>query len=139
MKLIVNNTEVDAGDKRLTLICHPGDATVRPVDPAVAVIDPAFCQWAAQRLHDNGEWDALRNTRRFQYLWALVWKETPPPENLGEANEAMRHTAGLILGTVGAIRANKQIMLKFPETYLHPGQQSGLADLVLELTKEESE
>jgi hypothetical protein len=104
----------------------------------VAEIDPTFCQWAAQRLHDNGEWAALRDTPRFRELWALVWKDTPPPESIGDANEAMRHTAGLILGTVGAIRANKPIMLKFPETYFHPGQQAGLADLMLELTKEEA-
>lgn len=136
MKLIVNNEEFDVADKRLTLVMHDGTQNVRAVDDDVATIDPTFTAWIAKRLIEHDEWPPLRDAPKFRALWALVWGDTPPPEKLENGNDAMRHTAGLIVGTIGAIRANKRIFLKMPETFLHPRQQLGLADLCLELTKE---
>jgi hypothetical protein len=136
VKLIVDGKEMEVEDKRLTLVMHDGTANIRPVDDAVVTIDPEFTAWIAQRMIDHGEWDGLRDQPKFRRLWKLVWGNTVPPQRLEDGNEAMRHTAGLIVGIVGAIKANKRIFLKMPETFLHPRQQLGLADLVLELTKE---
>ena len=137
MKILVNNEERDVGDKPMTLVSHDGAATIRAVDDTTAIIDPAFTAWVAERLVAHGEWPALRDAEPFRRLWALVWGDVPPPADLGAANYGMKYVVGLIVALSGVARANKHAIVRLPETGLHPKQQLGLADLMMQFIQRE--
>jgi hypothetical protein len=136
VKLKIDADVVDlADDKPLTLMFHDGSLNIRPYDGDVAMIDPAFTLWTADQVVKNGEWEQARDNPSFVRLWRLVWGDIDPPMKLELSNEGMRHTAGLILGCIGALLNHRRVFIKLPETYLHPKQQGGLADMLLALTE----
>jgi hypothetical protein len=71
---------------------------------------------------------ALGEQPLFAHLWKRVFTDRAPAagtfSTLGE-----RHVAGLILLLGRAACSGKQPFIRLPESYLHPAQQAGLADL----------
>lgn len=112
----------------LTVICHQGELNVKPADPRLFNID-AEDTLACARTLSQDEWTLIAAEGTFLSLWSLVWVDVRPPPVLAESNTAMRHVVGLILLSVQALVEGRIPFVRLPETYLHPRQQTGLADL----------
>jgi hypothetical protein len=125
---------LDIETKPLTVICHPGEQEIACSDPNVVTIDAEATVAFARSLTPE-RWQALRGYPQFAALWRLVWGDVAPPEDLAKSNLGMRHVVGLIVLTTAAVRERRTPLVKLPETYLHPRQCLGLADLFTTIQK----
>jgi hypothetical protein len=124
----VDGAEHEVEAKPLTLLFHDGG---RKVDvPEAVEINPETTVAMMRKTVEHGGWPLLSRSPAFVAYWACVWGEAPP-EDGASLNLAQLHVAGMIVMLRGAIRANKPIFLRQPETYLHPKQQANLADLLM--------
>ena len=127
--------EVEA--KPLTLLFHNGPESVEVSDSVT--VDPIATVRYADNL-SNSEYAALASDPTFRRLFALVWGDVLPPATrrlLRASNLGIRHTVGMIC-IIASARfhvPHRRIFLRLPESYLHPKQQVGLADLLIVLTK----
>lgn len=132
-RIRIDGKEQDVDLKRLTVMLHQGDVNLEIVDPRVQEITPEDTLAMARHIPQE-LWVEWRDLKRFVAMWKSVWGDTPPPKVLAEANHAMRHTVGLFILVNSAYRHGKVPFIRNPETYLHPKQQCGLADLFNKLT-----
>ena len=122
-------------DRPINLICHKGDINVVN-DTERVELDPQRTVAAADSL-GAADVRMLVQFPRFQKLYQLVMganthllidSDTP----MNEQPLGVRHVIGLILLGEHAISEGRQLFLRQPESYLHPSQQVGLADLLIE-------
>ena len=124
----------------ITVLCHPGGIKVDVLDEDVRRIDPQDTQRMADKLADAPDfWLELRSDPVFLRLWKCVWDETELPADLADAPQDMRHIAGLIVCTLWALAHKRRPFWVLPETYLHPRQQTGLADMLVLFTNHTTE
>lgn len=123
--IVADGTPHEVEVKPLTLVCHPGEVKVDV--PGRVEINPEATVACARSLSEE-EWVGLSGMPDFLDLWKLVWGDFPFPAG-GTANLGHLHTVGLILLLAECILERKQPFIRLPETYLHPKQQAGLADL----------
>lgn len=119
--------------RRLNLLFHDGNANIMITDPRVIEINPIQTVGITRAMPDD-MYEYLRQSAEANRLFAMVMKVNIPERD--KANQAHMHVLGLIVMMVGAIKDGLVPFLRLPESYLHPGQQTGLADLLLELTKD---
>ena len=119
---------------QITLLFHDGAEDIEIVDPEVLVIDPQLTVDTARTIADE-VWLEVRANPAFKHLFKLIWTERDPPVSLSGASASMLHTIGLILLLRHAQVHNMLSFVRWPETYLHPRNQAGLADVLAVLTK----
>lgn len=130
----VDGVEKEVALGMLTVLTHQGEANIKITDHRVAEITPEDTLMMARNIPQS-LWVEWREAKKFVSMWTTVWNDTPPPKVLAEANHAMRHTVGLFALVGAALRRGKVPFVRLPETYLHPKQQAGLADLFSKLTQ----
>lgn len=130
--VVANDTPHTVDARPINLLCHDGSVNVSV--PDAVEINPAATVALVERAGQSG-WTGLWLSARFMELWRLVWADVEMPERLDKATIGMRHVAGMIVMLVGAQSAGKRAFLRLPETYLHPKQQCGLADLLIKLSQ----
>lgn len=110
----------------------PGVRELKNDRPDVAQIDPTLTVKCAEGLTPD-EYKQLTANEAFMHKFNLVFKNhfTLGAVPLAEESNDIKHVVGMILLTHVAMHTKKQPFLKFPETYLHPRYQAGLADLVI--------
>lgn len=131
-KILANGQEHEIETAPLTLLCHPGELHIEV--PSRVEINPETTVARARQL-THAEWKDVRQNDRFLHMWKMVWGETEPPQDIQVRHQAFQHTAGLIISLAECIAGGKQPFVRTPETYLHPRQQVGLADLFAFLSK----
>jgi hypothetical protein len=129
--ILADGQSVEVEVKPLTLVCHSGEVDVQI--PSRVEINPEGTVARAKALTAE-EWVGLRAAPKFLTLWKCVWGDTQPPEKL-IGNLAFLHTVGLIVLIVETAHSGRQPFIRLPETYLHPKQQVGLADLLNTFSK----
>lgn len=133
IRIRIDGQEQDVDLARLTVMLHQGEVNLEVVDPRVQEITPEDTLEMVRHIPQE-LWVEWRDARRFVAMWKSVWEDTPVPRVIAEANHAMRHTVGLFILVNAAIRHGKIPFIRNPETYLHPKQQCGLADLFNKLS-----
>lgn len=129
LKIRIGKDEHTLETKPITLIAHRGE-NITPLDEDVILIDPTETVKKADALSDS-DWTQLRILPQFVEMWKLVFTKDDPPANLKGEGLGYRHVVGLILLLCEAVVANKRPYVRFPESYLHPSAQLGLADLFI--------
>jgi hypothetical protein len=131
--VLIDGQPHDVELSRINLMYHDGNRKIEIRDPNVLEITPERTLGFARSVLRN-EWDDLVAFDEAQRLYQLVW-HNPIPATFEECNTAQLHVIGLIVLMTGAIVMGKTPFLRQPESYLHPAQQLGLADLLIELSK----
>lgn len=120
----------------ITLVCHDGTEVIENDRDDVMEITPEMTLAAARQIR-AAEWEALKQSERFGALVRLVFPTIglEPGRPIWKYGDGFKHVVGLIALTVQAIHAGKKPFWRTPEAFLHPRQQLGLADLVVELSR----
>lgn len=127
--ILVDGASHEIEVQPLTVICHTGELNVEV--PGRFEISPDTTIATAKKLTVE-QWAQWRAKPQFEKAWSLVWGTVPLPEDLSKCNMGMLHTVGLIILMVQCLwMPNAKPFIKLPETYLHPRQQTGLADLMI--------
>lgn len=128
-----NETCHDIETKPLTMLFHgPGVHKLEPLDEDIVQIGPEETILCAMELSQD-DWDSVRITPVFGRLWKCVFPDDLPPEKIKNEGMGFKHVIGLIILLVKTINSGKRPYVRFPESYLHPRAQVGLADLFLVL------
>lgn len=124
--------------KPITIVTHRDDVRVENDLPDSVTIDPAATLACANKVDPNA-WRWLKQQPQFVRLLRMVFPEDRfdlrddlPLQTHGHG---LRHTVGLILLLLDAIKQGKTPHILYPESYLHPAQQVGLSDLFIALSK----
>lgn len=127
-KIIADGVEHEVEIKPLTLICHTGEIDVQ-IPGRLEITPETTVQLARQTSQE--EWDDCRANEDFLKLWKMVWGEVAPPASLSNCVIGMQHTFGLLYLIAQCCATGQQPFVRLPETYLHPRQQVGLADVFI--------
>lgn len=128
-------------DKRLNLVFHKGDVAINNDRPDTIEITPAQTLEVARGI-DGNAWVWLKEQPSFMRLLRMVFPEDQfdlPPIPLQQHGTGMQHVVGLIVLLRHAQKQGKTPFVRYPESYLHPSQQVGLADLFNAMTKPEKD
>ncbi|WEU67360.1 hypothetical protein [Xanthomonas phage JGB6] len=122
----------------LSIICHTDDIEVENDDPNTEVITATHTLAMADKFTAR-TWELAQQDEDFKYRLGLVFPHIDIVQDerktLGEYPVAIRHIVGLIICTNKAINTGKRPWWKYPETYLHPRSQTGLAELAASYIK----
>lgn len=122
------------GDEAIKIMCHKGDIDIVNDRPDVFEINPERTLKAASIIDEDG-WRYLKTSAPFMRYFRMIFPDYVLDDTpLAAQPVGVRHAVGLIVASVGAVKAGHVIFWKFPETYLHPLQQLGLADFAIALT-----
>lgn len=130
--ILVDGKPLDIEVKPLTLLVHQGTLNVSVLGRLE--INPELTVSTARALNE-AEWNTFRDFEPFTKMYAMVWGVDPMPA-FGTANLGQLHTVGLIALLRSCLLSKVLPFIKLPETYLHPAQQTGLADLFIAIEKE---
>jgi|SRR5581483_222237 len=130
LRIKANETEHEVETKPITVICHSGDVNLKPLSEDVLEITPTETVATADNLSEP-EWALLKTIPVFQKAWNCVFPDIQPPATLKGEGLGYRHIVGMIIMLAKAATMNKRPYVRFPETYLHPKAQCGLADLFI--------
>ena len=138
-KIIVNDTcEHSVEVKRLTLLCHRDD--MRITVAGRVRIDPEATVARARSLTPE-DWRELGECAPVTGLYNTVFTDgsgrnssLPWPLNTGLASLAQLHVVGMLLLIAECLQDGKQPLLVLPETYLHPAQQTGIAQMLIRIS-----
>lgn len=127
--------DITAGD-RLTLLCHKGLENPKVVG-AIEVTPEKTVATANHFFgHDDKRWRAFVSSNAM--LLGLVFgEEMPCIETTAYSDQpiSVRHIAGMMIHLSVISAHGRRAYLRMPETYLHPLQQLGLADLLVALSQ----
>lgn len=123
----------------LTLMFHDGTMKIENDLPDVMDIAPSLTLALAGKM-DAGEgkgegWENFRRNESFMRLFRYVFPEEHIVPNRG-ASTGVRHIAGMIVALALARASGLRAALRFPESYLHPKAQLGLADMLIDLSQQ---
>jgi hypothetical protein len=97
-------------------------------------ISPVQTLAVAQLMDRDNLWESFRANDSFMQLFRFVFPEEHiAPER--KASTGVRHVSGMIVLLAAARRDRLRAFLRFPESYLHPKAQLGLADMMISLSK----
>jgi hypothetical protein len=127
----VNLSELPEQTAPLALLFHNGAINfVNDRFPHVMEISPTQTRAVADLMTRDGQWETFRANPSFMALFRLVFPEEHVlPE--AHASSGVRHVAGMIVLLASAQRLGLKPFVRYPEAYLHPKAQLGLADLFL--------
>lgn len=117
--------------KPVTLLCHQGG--IRIDVPGRIEISPEYTVKVADRMTDD-DLTALWQSADGRKLWGFVFTDREPPATMQGAPLDVRHVVGMIVCIYLAVVHGKGLFFRCPETYLHPRNQVGLADLFIYLS-----
>jgi hypothetical protein len=119
----------------LTLLIHgDGNLKIQILDPDVQEITPETTVAQARELTPD-DWADIRMKPEFRKMFKFVWPALDtPPMFLEGMSLSMLHTVGLLCLLAHCAVNEKIPLIRFPETYLHPRNQAGLADLFIYLS-----
>lgn len=127
----MNLSECNLGKQKLTVLCHQDDVEItNDLEDTVEITPEDTLARAAQLT--EADWVWLQAQPDFMRRLRCVFKEDRFPEFKGSfkmQGHGLKHTVGLILLLLIAAGDGKRPFVRFPESFLHPSQQSGLADL----------
>lgn len=113
--------------KPLTIICHPETVQVEPRDDRFEIAPPTTVTVADNLTCE--QWDTIRAEPWFINGFKAVFSCDPPIFMNSEWPVSFRHVTGLLIMLWHAQQNNLHPWVRFPETYLHPKSQLGLADV----------
>jgi len=133
----VGNQVLEIETRPITMVFQPAASTLGPriEYPRRVRLDPEVTSYHAQRVQ--------KLHTRFEECWRLFMANTTPPTPVGEVTaEAIRkgggmgaiHLMGLIDMSLKFADMKVPVVWVFPESFLHPGWQVGLGDLLIHLT-----
>jgi hypothetical protein len=128
----VNLSEVPLdSQQKIAVLCHDGETEIVNDRPDVVEITPEHTLAYAAGV--NGPMlGLLVGNAAFMRMFRCVFRDYPLGERpLGEEPIAVRHVVGLICLVAHTVGSGATPFVRLPETYLHPKQQLGLADLFL--------
>lgn len=120
--------EEEIEDKPLSLLCHKGDVRLKPVDQIP--LNPEMTVYHGQRVVNI---DPVAKAWAEHILGYELEDITPEDRDISEA-----HVIGLCDLPVKLMQLKKQALPFFiekPETYLHPSQQSNIADWAITISQ----
>jgi hypothetical protein len=125
----MNLSQIDI-EKPLTFLCHDGSVDVVNDRPDVMTIDPMATLECARNITPT-EWDGLKKSSSFMHLFRLVFTDLDLPDGhtLQMHGNGVKHIVGLLILTMQALLNGKTPYWQHPESFLHPRNQLGLADL----------
>ena len=129
IRVLLDGEPHDIPLEKLTLMFHEGGVDVQVDDPSVMEITPEQTVACARGLTDD-DWQVLRLNPLFKACYGAIWTERPLPGGLSNAAQSVLHTVGLIVLIRRALIEGRHPFIRWPETYLHPRQQSGLGDML---------
>lgn len=122
-------------EKPISIICHRDDVVIENDLSDVVSIDPGMTIKCASEIDDD-TWTQLKLHPEFMRLFRLVFPTIELPDHsLQLHGSGVRHVVGLLVLTFNAMHDGKRPLWRFPESYLHPSAQLGLADVLVALTK----
>ena len=133
----IGEDQIEIETKPVTIVApsqEMANQRMEMVDEDIVTITPELTLKAAASV-SQAEWAELIGVPQFVDMLKLVTK-SDPPEMLASAGLGFKHLVGLVLLTIEAINDEKRPHWAYPETYLHPAWQVGLADLVVFITSE---
>lgn len=130
---------LEIGDEKHEIEVRPVNLIVQGAESAVlppikypgcVVLDPEATVYHAQRVQ--------KLDPQFRKVWdffqaGVEHKSSvePTPDNIRKGNLGGVHLMGLIDMTLKLMKLGKNVVWKYPETYLHPGWAVGLGDLAI--------
>lgn len=131
-KIIAGGTEHDIEVKPLTIIVNGG--TMKVEVPGRVEISAEMTLARADKLTQE-DWDSIRNVPEFLKMFKMVMVDYDPPSTLKGEGMGVRHVVGMLVLIVETVAAGKVPFVRYPESFLHPKYQTGLADLFSYLSK----
>ncbi len=134
----IGEDQIEIETKPVTIVApsqEMANQRMEMVDEDIVTITPELTLKTAASVSQT-EWVDLVKIEQFVNTLKLVTK-SDPPEILASAGLGFKHLVGLVLMTIVAINDEKRPHWAYPETYLHPAWQTGLADLAIFLTSRE--
>lgn len=117
----------------LCLLFHNGTVNTVNDREDTMEISPEQTLAVAQTMSRDNLWESFRANESFMHLFRFVFPEDRITPEDG-ASTAVRHVAGMIVLLAAAQRHGLRPFLRFPESYLHPKAQLGLADMMIFLS-----
>jgi len=118
----------------LCLLYHNGTVNMVNDREDTMEISPVQTLAVAQIMDRDNLWESFRANESFMHLFRFVFpEERIIPER--KASTGVRHVSGMIVLLAAARRERLRAFLRFPESYLHPKAQLGLADMMISLSK----
>lgn len=118
--------------KPITILCHPGN--VKLDSPGRYEINPQRTIECADGLPALA-WENARKDKAFIKMFKMVFTDMEPPEHIQSEGMGVKHVIGLIVLIKLAEWHKVPAFIRLPESFLHPRNQAGLADLLVFLTK----
>ena len=131
-KIIAGGTEHDIEVKPLTLLMHADEMRIEV--PGRVEISAETTLARADKLTQE-DWNSIRNVPEFLKMFKMVMVDYDPPSTLKGEGMGVRHVVGMLVLIVETVAAGKLPFLQYPESFLHPKYQTGLADLFNFLSK----
>ena len=131
-KIIADGTEHDIEVKPLTLLMHADEMRIQVPDRVEITSMDTIAR--ADKLTSE-EWESLRAAPAFCKLFKMVFTDMELPVALTGEGYGVRHVIGMLVLIAECGAAGKQPFIQYPEAYLHPKYQLGLADLFVYLSK----
>jgi len=132
--IVACGTEHTIELKRLNILCHDGSVDDIDVKGAERITPTLTVAMARQVFGDAKEtyrhW-FIRNEHLLRMVFGKDWQFK---DSISDERDPVQHVVGLVLCTQLAIKCGRLPHIYLPETYLHPRQQCGLADLFNALT-----
>jgi hypothetical protein len=123
--ILVDGVATEVGAAPLTLLCHKGDVRLDP-DGQVEIGAEQTLE-RARRVTPE-EWAYLRVHPIFCKMFGFVFPTMEMPLRLHREGTGVQHVTGMILLLI-ELEPDQKPFLRFPESFLHPSAQSGLANL----------
>ena len=129
----VNLSELPEQTAPIALLFHNGSINfVNDRFPHIMEISPTQTLAMADIMTRDGLWESFRLNPSFMRLFRFVF---PAPAHPCEgASTGVRHVAGMIVLFAAAQTHGLKPFVRFPESYLHPKAQLGLADMFIALS-----
>jgi hypothetical protein len=130
-------TEHDVGDLPLTVICHQQGIKVGA--PEFVEVNPRLTIACMESLNQK-QWDWISTGPPFRHFWAKAFdgQDIPIPvtiEELLESDAGTIHVAGMIVLSLEAMLAGKNVFFREPETYLHPKTQLTIMSMIIDMQR----
>ncbi|MES2729989.1 MAG: hypothetical protein V4621_07865 [Pseudomonadota bacterium] len=128
--ILVDDVPTEIELKPITLLCHKGDVHLEP-DGQVLIGPEETIARAAEITQE--EWESFRDIPKFADLFHKVFKDMKMPDVLAREGMGVRHVVGLIV-MMFELKEGQTPFIRYPESFLHPSAQSGLAYLFVSFT-----
>ncbi len=122
-------------DKPINVVCHDGTQVLINDVAGVHEVTPETTMAIAQSMSED-DWNKFKSDTRLVSLLRTVFPNLVLPNHaLQMHGSGVRHVVGMIVALDFHHAHGNTVMLRTPESYLHPSAQLGLADLLIKLSQ----